>query len=321
LGNRLRAPIHEWPVPDLVGKVFVVTGCTTGIGLETARALASWNATVIMANRNLQKSRDIAPAGVVEHRELDLASFASTRAFAGSLLKEARRIDVLILNAATTADGGETVDGIDVQYQVNHLSHFLLANLLLPIMKPTSRIIFVSSSMHYYGEISRAAYNATAKNLEPATRRMGMTVYSDTKLMNTMTAVELDKRLKAAGRSGVSVMSVHPGFVQSDLDQDAGPAMRFLMPKIRSFLARDTPSGARTQLRVATGKEFDSGAGGRYFADDCINSLCDGLVPAAPASDPGQRMWLWDTSVALTGLEVNFDEQGVRALDSELEDM
>jgi NAD(P)-dependent dehydrogenase (short-subunit alcohol dehydrogenase family) len=150
---------------------------------------------------------------------------------------------------------------------------------------------------------------------------MGMTVYSDTKLMNTMTAVELDKRLKAAGRSGVSVMSVHPGFVQSDLDQDAGPAMRFLMPKIRSFLARDTPSGARTQLRVATGKEFDRGAGGRYFADDCINSLCDGLVPAAPASDPGQRMWLWDTSVALTGLDVNLDEQGVRALDSELEDM
>ena len=75
------------------------------------------------------------------------------------------------------------------------------------------------------------------------------------------------------------------------------------------------------KIKEIKGKEFDSGAGGRYFADDCINSLCDGLVPAAPASDAGQRMWLWDTSVALTGLEVNFDEQGVRALDSELEDM
>jgi NAD(P)-dependent dehydrogenase (short-subunit alcohol dehydrogenase family) len=303
LKNRFSANIDDWNVPDLQGKVFVVTGSTSGIGLETARALASWNATVIMANRDLQKSRDVAPAGVVEHRELNLASFASTRAFAESLLEEGRRLDVLILNAATQADGGETVDGIDVQYQVNHLSHFLLANMLLPLMNPTSRIIFVSSSMHFYGEIVTAAYNNSAKNLEPSSRRLGMTVYSDTKLMNTMTAVELHRRLKDAGRSGIAVTSVHPGFVQSDLDQDAGPLVRFLLPKIRSLLARETVSGARTQLRVATDKALGK-AGGRYFSDDCINSLCAELEPAAAARDPAQRRWLWETSVKLTGLKV-----------------
>ena len=154
------------------------------------------------------------------------------------------KIDAVIFNAATTMDDGSlSADGVDMQYQVNHLSHFLLANLLVPFLRDGSRIVFVSSLNHYIGKLtpsSMKAYSLPSKNADPKTHVGGMQLYSDTKLMNSMTAVELSIRYPQ-----IVVTSVHPGFVQSDLDQDGNAIAALIMPYLRSkLMARSTASGA-----------------------------------------------------------------------------
>jgi hypothetical protein len=155
--------------------------------------------------------------------------------------------------------------------------------------------------MHYMGDLNREAYSATNKNADPATRVGGMQLYSDTKLFNTMTAAELDKRVKKAGQS-VAITSVHPGFVISELDGDGSPLSQAVMPHIRSLLAHNTPQGALTQLRVATDPALAQ-AGGRYFEDNCINELCEGLEPHPDAMNDEALLWLWSTSAEMTGLK------------------
>ena len=123
----LTKKIHDWNFPTLKNKIFIVTGSTSGIGFETVKWLYKNGATVVMANRNVEKSERVAPSngkGKLIHLKLDLASFESTREFAKKIkiIYGDRSIDALILNAATTADNEITKDGIDMQYQVNHLS-------------------------------------------------------------------------------------------------------------------------------------------------------------------------------------------------------
>lgn len=292
--------INKWDVPDLTGKVFLVTGTTGGIGLETVRALGAWKADVLCANRSVAKSRATAPPGALQNREVHLASFASVRAFAQELRGEGRKLDVLVLNAGTTANADVTKDGVDTQYQVNHLSHFLLANLLLPLLAKDARIVFVSSMNHYAGKIDKAAYSASAKGADPASRRTGMALYSDTKLMNVMTAVELNHRLQAV-RPDVAVTAVHPGFTNTNLDNESSGILKHALPILRWLVARDAASGAMTTLRVATDPLLAQ-AGGRYFQDDSINRLCVGLEPAKETTNASLRRWLWETSAEIVGI-------------------
>jgi NAD(P)-dependent dehydrogenase (short-subunit alcohol dehydrogenase family) len=301
----------DYQVPDLTGKTFVVTGCTGGIGLETARALGAHGATVVMANRNMSKSELLAPAGEMLHRELDLASFASVRAFAKGLLAEGRAVDAVILNAATTMDDGSlSADGVDMQYQVNHLSHFLLANLLAPALRDGARLVFVSSMNHYLGRLdspaARLAYSAAHRNADPATRMGGMQLYSDTKLMNSLTAVDM-----AARHPRLVATHVHPGLVETGLDEDGHPLAALLVPLVRRLLARSAAAGALTQLRVATDPALAGGAAsGRYFSDGCIGAAarpCEGLEANPATRDTVLRAWLWETSEAIVGGFVGAD--------------
>jgi|MDSV01.2.fsa_nt_gb NAD(P)-dependent dehydrogenase (short-subunit alcohol dehydrogenase family) len=306
----LTKKIHDWNFPTLKNKIFIVTGSTSGIGFETVKWLYKNGATVVMANRNVEKSERVAPSngkGKLIHLKLDLASFESTREFAKKIkiIYGDRSIDALILNAATTADNEITKDGIDMQYQVNHLSHFLLSNLLIQQMKVKSRIIFVSSAMHYLGTIDFKAFSFSNKNLKPH-HVGGGRLYSATKLMNTMAAIELDILLKKHYEDEVTiaVSSVHPGFVISELDEDGKSFKQIIMPYLRQLLARQTNTGALTQLRVATDpalSQTDCETNGCYFSDDCINYLCKGLISSEESLNQTIRQWLWKENEQLVG--------------------
>ena len=254
-------------------------------------------------------------SGAIEHRTLDLASFASVRAFARGLIEDGVEVDAIILNAATMKAGSVSEDGIELMYQVNHLSHFLLAHLVKPILRPRARVVWTSSSMHFSGAVNRAAYSASAKNRGADTAVRGIPLYSDTKLFNAMAAAQMDADAQRAanGADGAPPLadalcasSHHPGFVHSQLDAEAPPPMKYVVP-----------SGALTTARIATDFALGrcgapgSAACGRYLSDDCINDLCLGLVAHRATRDAEALRWLYNTSVALVGglsLDADFSE-------------
>ena len=312
--NFIRKPIERWDIPNLSKRTFLVVGSTSGIGMETMRCLSEWGAgTVVAANRNIRRSMQVAKGYKnVVHKHVDLTSFRSVRNFVNRIKDdvqsgELEQFDVLILNAATTADK-VTGDGVDMQYQVNHLSHFLLVNQMLKhkLVKQSGdvRVIFVSSSMHRMGHINKEAYSAESRNVNPTSRVGGVNLYSDTKLMNVMIAVEFNDRYNNIA----AFSSLHPGFIQSMLDKsNSGFLIRTFMPYVRGLIARETREGALTQLRVATDAALSNGGtGGRYFSDNCINSLCQGGFGLFDrindeVMDPELRAWLWETSVEIVG--------------------
>ncbi|MCK4746219.1 MAG: SDR family NAD(P)-dependent oxidoreductase, partial [Bacteroidales bacterium] len=148
-------------IPDIAGKTAIVTGSNSGIGFETAKALASKNAKVIMACRNTQKGEKAAgeirkeyPESNIIVAELDLGSLASVRAFSDNFLKENERLDLLINNAGLMMPPyGKTADGSELQFGTNHLGHFALTGLLLPLILKTegSGVVNVSSTGHRAG--------------------------------------------------------------------------------------------------------------------------------------------------------------------------
>jgi NAD(P)-dependent dehydrogenase (short-subunit alcohol dehydrogenase family) len=254
----------------------------------------------------------------------DLASFASVRLFAKELLEKDIHVDILILNAGMQTGDELTLseDGVEMLYQVNHLSQFLLTRLLLPTLSHTSdriaRIVHVSSSMHYIGQIDRDAYNSSALNSIDSTRRTSFQSYSDSKLMNAVFSNSLDRFFRQEGNeqySGISSVSIHPGFVVSDLDRGLPSHMEVILRTIRSLVARPTIDGAVTQVTAATHPQLLAHGGGLYFEDQCIMSHCTscllcsidkkrgvGVIPHGSATSFEDQDWLWDTSSAIVGL-------------------
>lgn len=329
---KILSPITFQPV-DMTGKVVIVTGGSAGIGLETVRILYNWNATVVMPVRDISKgkaARNSITGGISSDRidlmELDLISFKSVRSFAAAVSNKYKLIDALILNAGMHgADHSVmTEDGVETTYQVNYLSHFLLTRLLI---RSVARIVHVSSSMHYIGVIDRIAYSDAVRNndvskvlvngneLGGSFARMGMSSYSDTKLMNVVFSNALDRHIKQSNlldHHPVSSVSIHPGFVLSDIDR--GSSIEPLMRAFRTLVARPTRDGAITQVTAATSPKVISVGGGLYFEDHCIMSGCTqclfcslgpngvGVKPHRSATDLDDQEWLWNTSSVIVGL-------------------
>ena len=147
---------YQLPSESLQGKVCIVTGANTGIGKETARGLADRGATVILACRSVERGQEAAKeiGGLVRVKKCDLASFASVRKFCEEVNREEKKVDILINNAGMVTMSRElTEDGQEMQFQSNHLGHFLLTNLLLGKLKAAkdgARIVNVSSVAHWY---------------------------------------------------------------------------------------------------------------------------------------------------------------------------
>jgi NAD(P)-dependent dehydrogenase (short-subunit alcohol dehydrogenase family) len=264
-------------IPDLSGRVAVVTGANSGLGHETARALAARGAHVVLACRDLLKggvaSEHIAkehPSASVELAELDLASLASIRAFAESFLSRHAELHILCNNAGVMAlPFRQTADGFEMQLGTNHLGHFALTGLLLPRLLGTrgARVVTVSSSMHRVGRIR-------FEDLHGAHRYRKWGAYGQSKLANLLFTRELAHRAARRG-AGLVAAAAHPGYAATNL-QFAGPRMEgsTLMERLSGWgnrlIAQDAAGGALPTLYAATASDV---RGGDYFGPGGLGEL------------------------------------------------
>jgi NAD(P)-dependent dehydrogenase (short-subunit alcohol dehydrogenase family) len=264
------------------GKVCLVTGATDGIGKVTVRALAHAGAAVVGVGRNPAKieavRREIGRTkGTVDFLSADLSSLSEIRALADEFRAKYNRLDVLINNAgALFTSYRETVDGIEMTFALNHLSYFLLTDLLLDVLKAStpSRIINVASNAHE-GETINFADLGHKRDYGG-----GWTTYGQSKLANILFTYELARRLDG---TGVTVNAVHPGFVNSNFQKAAGLTMRGSLTN---------EEGADTQIWMATAPELE-GVTGKYFIRRREARSSDASHDAAVAKR------LWDASAQM----------------------
>jgi len=281
------------------GKTVVVTGGNSGIGLETAEALAGVGARVVVTARNADKGR-AAVAGVSQrlggHAQLqlvvfDLADLASVRRGAEEILEQAPRLDVLVNNAGVVlSERHETVDGFEATFETNHLGPFLLTNLLLERLRESapSRVVNVASTAH-----NTARKGIPFDDLQSTKRYRGMRVYGVSKLANILFTLELARRL--AG-TGVTANSLHPGTVRTGYgaDGDARGFLAFGLSVARPFLL-SPERGARTSIYLASSPEVE-GVTGQFF------DKCKPAKPRRWAQDQVAAQRLWRVSEELVGL-------------------
>ena len=219
-------PWTEQDIPDLTGRRAIVTGANSGLGFETARALAQHGALVTLAVRSTAKGEDamrrirvVVPQAQIEVAELDLASLASVRAFAAAWAEaHPDGLHLLINNAGIMAiPRRETADGFEMQLGTNHLGHFALTGLMLPTLVADGRVVTVSSMMHRVGVMRFDDIMGTR-------RYNRWLAYGQSKLANLLFAAELQRRLERGG-SSVRSMAAHPGFAATNL-QTVAPEMR-----------------------------------------------------------------------------------------------
>ena len=291
-------------IGDLAGRVAIVTGANTGIGKETARALAQKGARVVLACRSAARGEDAlrdlreAPlAGTVELELLDLSSLASVRDFAGRFKGRTDRLDLLINNAGVMMPpASKTAEGFELQFGTNHLGHFALTGLLADLLLGTegSRVVTVSSEAHKWGEINFDDLQWEARPYKK------MAAYGQSKLANLIFAYELQRRLGAAG-SGTRSLAAHPGWTGTDLQRNSS-LFRFFNP----MFAMKPWQGALPTLRAATDPEA---AGGLFFGPDGFMGMRGYPVPGTSNStshDEDSARRLWEVSEALTGVSFPF---------------
>lgn len=287
-------------IPDQRGRVAIVTGANTGIGLETARLLAAKGAQVILACRSPEKGQAALarisadqPTGQASLEALDLADLDSVAAFAQRFAAQHARLDLLINNAGVMVPPlGRTKQGFELQIGTNHLGHFALTARLLPVLlgAPGARVVVVASTAANFGQINlddllweKRSYRAAA-------------AYAQSKLANQLFLLELSRKLSAA-QVELRVTGAHPGWTATDLQRTAGLA-RFLNP----YLAMRPEDGALPTLRAAVDP---AAANGSYFGPSGFYELSGPPGPgklAKRAKDEDTAAKLWELSERLTGL-------------------
>lgn len=285
-------------LPDLSGRVVVVTGASSGLGAVTARELVRAGAHVVLAVRDVAKGMRVAEAfpaaaaGSWEVRALDLASLESVRAFAAGW---SGPLDILINNAGIMAvPEGKTVDGFELQIGTNHLGHFALTNLLLGHM--TDRVVTVSSGAHRIGKVDLEDLNWERR------RYRAWPAYGQTKLANLLFTRELQRRLSEAG-SGVRAVAAHPGYASTHLQDHTGSRVQdVLMATIGNRLfAQSDEMGALPTLFAATQDvPGDSFVGPDGFMEQRGHPKLVGRTRAAKDTDVARG--LWELSERLTGV-------------------
>jgi NAD(P)-dependent dehydrogenase (short-subunit alcohol dehydrogenase family) len=293
-------------IPSQEGRLAVVTGANSGIGLVTARELARAGAAVVLACRDTGKGeqaaariRDAVPGAEIEVRELDLADLASVRAFAERLGAERDRIDLLINNAGVMAPPRRlTRDGFESQLGTNHLGHFALTGLLLGRLLAAAdpRVVTVSSGAHRFGKI----------DFDDLQRERGYNhwlAYGQSKLANLMFCFELDRRARAA-ELALESMAAHPGYAATNL-QFAGPS-RFYEKAVMAIgnvvVAQGAEDGALPTLYAATVVDLPSGS--FVGPDGFMEQRGHPHVVTAAGKAYDQEAWrrLWEVSEELTGV-------------------
>ncbi len=282
------------PVPDLSGRVYVITGATSGIGRETALALARMGATLALVCRDRARGEETVAAiraatgnDALSLFLADLASQAGIRRVAGELLARLPKVHVLVNNAGVVnLQHTTTVDGIETVFAVNHLAYFLLTHLLLDRLKKSApaRIVNVASDAHRIGRIE-------FDDLGSERRYRAMRVYGTSKLANILFTSELARRLDG---SGVTANCLHPGAVATRLGQNNGRAATFLIKVLAPFF-RTPVQGAATSIYL-TSSPAVARVNGKYFSN------CKETRPSRAALDVTTARRLWDMSCRLTGV-------------------
>ncbi|MEL6308121.1 MAG: oxidoreductase [Chloroflexota bacterium] len=299
-------------IPDLTGKVIIVTGANSGIGLESTREFARKGATVILACRNLSKAdsaiTDI-KADIPDARlaiiQLDLASLASVRAFVSTFKAQYTRLDILLNNAGILwLPYGQTEDGFEQHFAVNHLGHFALTGLLLDYLLTTddARIVTVASHMHRSGRLDWN--NLVFDNGQDYTR---FQVYARTKLANLLFAYELQRRLVAKGADTIS-LAAHPGSSNTSIVDENMRKLGLLT--ISKWLAplfiQSAAMGALPSLRAAVDPQA---RGGTYYGPHGFMGQRGYPVlteSSAQSHDEADAKRLWEISEALTEVVYDF---------------
>jgi NAD(P)-dependent dehydrogenase (short-subunit alcohol dehydrogenase family) len=286
-------------LPDLSGHTVIVTGASSGIGLETARALSAHGARVILAVRDAAKGDKAAATlpgpGTHEVRVLDLARLESVRAFASEWQEQGEPIDLLINNAGVMIPPlGRTADRYELQFGTNHLGHFALTNLLLPHV--TGRVVAVSSNAHRAGRMDFDDLNWERKKYR------AWRAYGQSKLANLLFTAELQRRLTEAG-SKVLSMAAHPGYAATNLQSHSqSRLMEFAMGTLGNrLLAQSAAGGALPTLYAATADlPGNSYVGPSGFA--AMRGAPATCARSAAASDAAAARRLWQVSEELTGV-------------------
>eukprot|EP00062_Callorhinchus_milii_P021490 gi/632978261/ref/XP_007905810.1/ PREDICTED: retinol dehydrogenase 12-like isoform X1 [Callorhinchus milii] len=279
----------------LDGKTVLLTGGNTGIGKETARDLAKRGARIIIACRDMEKGTAAVKELVEDSgnesiivKKLDLADTKSIREFAAQINDGEEQINILINNAGVMmCPYSKTADGFEMQFGVNHLGHFLLTYLLLDLVKRSSpaRIINVSSTAHKMGSIN-------FKDLNSEQSYSSIKAYGQSKLANILFTKELAKKLEG---TGVTVYSLHPGAVRTELGRHLNVVIRASF-KLFHFFTKSPTEGAQTSIYCAVAPELETKTG-QYYSD-CAQVDC-----SRAASNEETAKKLWDVSCKMVGID------------------
>lgn len=298
----------------LADKVFLITGCSSGIGVDTARALSVTGAKLFLGVRDIAKGKsalaDILEPGRVELLKIDLNSFESVREAAQTFLQKSKTLNVLITNAGVMATPkGKTADGFETQFGTNHLAHFLLFQLLKYTLLASStsnfnsRVVTISSNGHRICGILTVDYNFEHSEYNP------WAAYRQSKTANIYMANEIERRY---GSQGLHALSLHPGGIVTGLLVHVSAAVKesWLTDRVINEHLKSTAQGAATTVYAAISKDWE-GKGGRYL-ENCTESgptkeprtpTSQGYVPHAYDEEKEKKLWL--DSLKMVGCELD----------------
>lgn len=304
-------------VPDLTGKLVIITGANSGLGFGLARRLSAAGADVVMAIRNrakgeaaIEEIRATIPDAKLTIKSLDLSSLASVAALGEQLNAEGRPVDILINNAGvmTPPERDTTADGFELQFGSNHLGHFALTGHVLPLLRAANdaRVVSLSSLA------ARQSGQIHFDDLQFEKSYAALSAYGQSKLANLMFARELDRRSREAGW-GITSSAAHPGLTKTNL-QISGPSHGREKPALMQrlyttswrfapFLWQEIDEGILPALYAAATPHAEGGAfyGPRGFYEAAGGGVALAKVPKAARNDADSRR-LWELSEQLTGV-------------------
>lgn len=287
-------------IPDQSGRVVIITGASSGIGLETAKAFAEKNAELMLAVRDADKGERAVrtilkqyPKAKVSVQLLDLAELKSVTDFAADFLANHDRLDLLINNAGIMmCPFAKTADGFEIQFGTNHLGHFALTGLLLPLLQQTnnSRVVNVSSLAHRGGKPDFSDLNWSQREYNTSQ------AYCDSKLANMVFTFTLVEKLSGLGNNPL-VTAAHPGWTKTDLQRHA---LKYRLMGL--LMAQNTAAGALPTLRAAVDPQA---APGDFFGPGGKQEMKGPPVKveaSEPCRDHKAAADLWELSEQMTGI-------------------
>ena len=274
---------------DLRGRVVLLTGCNSGIGLESMRVLAMRGATILALARTTDKAeraaQEVIPAdgpGRVIPYSCELSDAVSVRACVASLREDGHEIDAMMLNAGIMSPARRTVEhGLEIQFLTNHMGHFILATGLLDRLKPDGRVVALSSTGHRMAPRGGIRFDDLA--MERGYDKWQ--AYGQSKLANLLFASELSRRLP----QGQIALSVHPGVIATNLGRNMGSVMRSGFDFVGPVFGKSIPQGAATQIWAAVHPDA-AAHNGAYLAD------CNVARTSRHGRDPKLAARLWSVS-------------------------